>query len=171
MKPAAAAGRSKARRFVLQGLYQIAMTGHPASQVESQLIQDHEMKKVDTLYLHELFTGVAQTRSDLDEKISVHLSRELKELDAIEHAVLLIGAYELSHRIDIPYKVAINEGVQLARQFGASESHKLVNSVLDLIAQETRDSRVQCVNEFDIIQRYFVGPLDDPVSRCNSRSG
>ena len=137
MKPIAAA-RSKARRFTLQALYQMQLTGDSASVVEQQFLNDHEMKRVDTTYFHEVLSGIAAAQDSLLETITPHLDRDLSEIDPVEKAVLLIGAYELKERIDIPYKVVINESVELAKQFGATDSFKYVNSILDQIAKSYR---------------------------------
>lgn len=134
MKPVAAA-RSKARRFTLQALYQMQLTGDSASTVEQQFLSDHEMKRVDTTYFHEVLTGIAARQDDLLETITPYLDRDLSEIDPVEKAVLLIGAYELKERIDIPYKVVINESIELAKQFGATDSYKYVNSILDQLAK------------------------------------
>jgi N utilization substance protein B len=134
MKPIAAA-RSKARRFTLQALYQMQLTGDSASVVEQQFLNDHEMKRVDTTYFHEVLSGIAAGQDSLLETITPHLDRDLSEIDPVEKAVLLIGAYELKERIDIPYKVVINESVELAKQFGATDSFKYVNSILDQLAK------------------------------------
>ena len=132
------AARSKARRFLLQALYQMKLTGMSAGDVERQFRQDHDMKRVDTEYLHQILSNINKIRGDLTDAIAPKLDRQFEELDPIEAAVLYIGCYELIHRIDVPYRVAINESVELAKQFGAAESHKLVNSVLDRIAEEHR---------------------------------
>lgn len=132
------AARGKARRFALQALYQMKLTGCGAAEVERQFLQDHEMKRVDTEYLHELLEGISTNNDALLVLIASKLDRKLDELDPVELAALLISSFELVHRIDIPYRVAINEGVELAKQFGAAESHKLVNSVLDEIARHCR---------------------------------
>jgi N utilization substance protein B len=137
MKPIAAA-RSKARRFTLQALYQMQLTGDSASVVEQQFLNDHEMKRVDTTYFHEVLSGIAAGQDGLLETITPHLDRDLSEIDPVEKAVLLIGAYELKERIDIPYKVVINESVELAKQFGATDSFKYVNSILDQLAKSYR---------------------------------
>jgi N utilization substance protein B len=134
MKPTAAA-RSKARRFTLQALYQMQLTGDSASVVEQQFLNDHEMKRVDTTYFHDALSGIAAGQDSLLETIIPHLDRDLSEIDPVEKAVLLIGAYELKERIDIPYKVVINESVELAKQFGATDSFKYVNSILDQLAK------------------------------------
>ncbi|MFT7684666.1 MAG: N utilization substance protein B [Candidatus Azotimanducaceae bacterium] len=134
------AARSKARRFVLQALYQMKFSGCTAAEVETQLFQDHDMKNVDTEYLHELLSGINAKKGELSELIAPKLDRKYDELDPVEVAALLIGSFELSARLDIPYRVVINEGVELAKRFGAAESHKLINSVLDSLAKDHRES-------------------------------
>ena len=134
------AARSKARRFVLQALYQMHMTGTTAAEVETQFRQDHDMKRVDTEYLHDVLIGIAKNKSDLIAQVTPQLDRKFEELDPVETAALKIGAFELMHRADVPYRVVINEGVELVKQFGASESHKLVNTVLDSLAKIHREA-------------------------------
>jgi N utilization substance protein B len=109
-----------------------------AAEVEAQFLQDYDMKRVDTVYLHELLSGADKHRAELTQAFSARLDRDEKELDAVSRAALLIGSFEIIHRIDIPYRVAINEGVELAKQFGAADSFKFVNSVLDSLAAEYR---------------------------------
>ena len=133
--------RSKARRIVLQALYQIEMTGDPAGVVKSQFCSDHNkqnLKGTDITYFEELMDGIDQHRSELLETISPVLDRSLDKLDQVEKAILLIGSYELLHRADIPYRVSINEGIELAKQFGATESHRYINSILDSLAQQKK---------------------------------
>lgn len=134
------AARSKARRFVLQALYQMHMTGTTAAEVETQFRQDHDMKRVDTEYLHDVLIGIAKNKSELIAQVTPQLDRKFEELDPVETAALKIGAFELMHRADVPYRVVINEGVELVKQFGASESHKLVNTVLDSLAKIHREA-------------------------------
>ena len=134
------AARSKARRFVLQALYQMHMTGTTAAEVETQFRQDHDMKRVDTEYLHDVLIGIAKNRSELIAQVTPQLDRKFEELDPVETAALKIGAFELMHRADVPYRVVINEGLELVKQFGASESHKLVNTVLDSLAKIHREA-------------------------------
>lgn len=135
MTPAA---RGRARRFALQALYQMRMSACSASEAEAEFLQDYDMKRVDTAYLHELLSGVEREHSLLLAAVSPLLDRLVQELDPIEEAILLIGTFEMLHRIDIPYRVVINESVELAKQFGAAESHRLVNSVLDVLARQHR---------------------------------
>ena len=143
MKKPTPASRSKARRFALQALYQMQLNGGAAMDVYAQFAVEHDLKRVDTQYFSELLLGIDANRPELLEKIAKKLDRDLKELDPIERAALLIGSYELAHRIELPYRVAINEGVELAKQFGGAESHKLVNSVLDALARELREIEYQ----------------------------
>jgi N utilization substance protein B len=143
----APAARSRARRFVLQALYQMQLSGCSAADVETQFLQDFEMKRVDTDYLHDLLVGIEANRQELTEIFSAKLDRTSDELDPIERAVLWIGTFELAHRIDVPFKVSIDESVELAKQFGAAESHRLVNSVLDVLAKELRTVERQSLQE------------------------
>jgi len=137
------AARRKARRFILQALYQMQMTGDPSETVEVQFRQDHDMKNVDTLYFHEMLLAVDTSRQELDEMITLKLDRKFSELDPIEMCILRLGTSELKQRIDIPFRVVINESVELAKQFGAAESHKYINSILDLVAKDLRAIEVE----------------------------
>lgn len=132
------AARSRARRFALQALYQMQLTGCSAREVETQFREDYDMKRVDTNYLHDLLAGIDKHKAALDTEVAPRLDRKMDELGAVERAALWIGAFEIVHRIDIPFRVAINEGVELAKQFGAAESHRMVNSVLDALAKAHR---------------------------------
>ena len=114
------------------------LTGCTATEVETQFRADHNMKRVDTEYLHELLTGIDHYRDSLTDLITPELDRGFEELDPIERAILYIGCFELVHRIDIPYKVSINEAVELTKMFGASDGYKLINSVLDNMARILR---------------------------------
>jgi N utilization substance protein B len=143
MKKPTPASRSKARRFVLQALYQMQMNGDDAVDVYAQFVKEHDMKRVDTKYLRELLLGIEANREVLLEMIAPKLERDLAELDPIETGALLVGAFELKSRLELPYRVAINEGVELAKQFGGAESHRLVNSVLDALAKELREVEYQ----------------------------
>lgn len=122
----------------MQALYQMQLSGCSASEAETRFRQDFDMKRTDTAYLHDLLAGIDVNRASLIEIFAPRLDRTEAELDPVERAVLLIGTFELVHRIDIPFKVVINESVELAKQFGASESHRLINSVLDVLAREYR---------------------------------
>ena len=137
-KPPTPAMRRRARRFVLQALYQLAMNGGTAARVIMQFKEDFDLKRTDVRYFEELLGSIARQPEPLDELIEPVLDRPLAELTLIEHAVLQIGTYELVDRIDVRYRVVINEGIGLAKQFGATDSFKYVNSVLDRSAETQR---------------------------------
>jgi len=130
--------RRKARRFALQGLYQWKMTGTPVKEIEQQFLEENDMHKVDMLFFRELMEGVAKSVEELDGCIEPLLDRKLSELDPVTLANLRISAFELKERIDIPYRIVINEGVELAKTFGSDDSHKFVNGVLDKLAKQFR---------------------------------
>ncbi|MEX2488361.1 MAG: transcription antitermination factor NusB [Pseudomonadales bacterium] len=138
MSKSSPAARSKARRFALQGLYQMKMSECSAIDVEEQYTQDHDMKRVDTDYLHELLSGIVKHQEQIDGLIASKIDRRFDELDPIETAILRIGTFEMVHRVDVPWRVVINESVELAHSFGAAESHRYVNSILDSIARDHR---------------------------------
>ncbi|MCS2608885.1 transcription antitermination factor NusB [Halomonas dongshanensis] len=155
-KPSAAQqARHAARELAVQGLYQWQMTGKTITTIEaefrSQLPDDdleaHEnwakvMEIADKALFHELLHNTVRFKSELDRDISPLLDRRLEDLDAIELAILRLGAYELSRRMEVPYRVVINEGVELAKSFGATDGHKYVNGILDKLAIRLRSAEV-----------------------------
>ena len=132
------AERRKARKFATQALYQWQMTKHNLNEIETQFRVDNDMRKTDTQYFHELLHEIPGNVNELDSHFEPHLDRAKDELDQVELAILRIGTYELAKRIDVPYRVVINEGVELAKIFGATDSHKYVNGILDKVAQKLR---------------------------------
>lgn len=132
------AHRKKARRLAVQALYQWHVAGQAISQIEAEFIADNDMTKVDQPYFTELLRTVVASHQPLDELISGHIDRPLKDLTPVELAILRLGTYELMHRLDVPYRVVINEGVELSKTFGANEAHKFVNGVLDKLARQLR---------------------------------
>jgi len=135
MKPST---RSRARRLAMQGLYEWEMSGNTVDKIIGQYVVDQQMRNVDEAYFRELMQGVAKHHEQLDEKISAYVNRAYEEIDPVEKAVLRIGAYELMQRQDTPYRVVINEAVELAKTFGAELSHKFINGVMDKLAAELR---------------------------------
>ncbi|NOY61607.1 MAG: transcription antitermination factor NusB [Gammaproteobacteria bacterium] len=138
--------RSKARRNALQALYQWQLTGHDIARVEKDFLTQQDVAKASLDYFRELLYGVPKNIGVLDGSIEPFLDRLLEEVDPVEQAVLRISVYELHFRKDIPYRVVINEGVELAKAFGADQSHKFINGVLDKAAarlrgEETRKKR------------------------------
>ena len=128
-----------ARRRAVQALYQWQQSGGNVQDIYHQFVADQEMDRVDVVYFKELLQGVPADLDALDSLLAPHLeNRSVDELDVVERAVLRIGAYELKHRLEIPYRVVINEAVELAKVFGADQSHKYVNGVLDKVAKQVR---------------------------------
>ncbi|MDI5934717.1 transcription antitermination factor NusB [Halomonas sp. M4R5S39] len=152
---AAQQARRAARELAVQGLYQWQMTGKSITAVEAEFrsqvadddLDDHEnwhkvMEIADLALFHELLHNVVRFKAELDVAISPLLDRRLEDLDPIELAILRLGAYELSRRLEVPYRVVINEGVELAKSFGATDGHKYVNGILDKLAGRLRAAEV-----------------------------
>lgn len=135
IKPSA---RRKARRFALQALYEWSISHNPVFEIEARYRADNDMHKVDLDYFHELIHEIVKNNEAIDDAFMAHLDRKFRELDHVERAILRIGTYELMHRLDVPYKVVINEGIELAKDFGATDSHKYVNGILDEVAKQHR---------------------------------
>ena len=130
--------RSLARRLALQALYQWQITGQSGAELLNQYAQDEGYPEVDPEYFRELLHGVTGSAEALDAALGGYVDRPVAQLDPIEHAVLLIGLHELAQRLETPYRVVINEGVELAKKFGATDGHKFVNAVLDRAARGLR---------------------------------
>jgi len=137
-KKTSPAARRKARRFAVQAIYQWQLASANLASIEAEFRTDNDMSKVDLEYFHDILHGVPREKSELDAKIQPLLDRRLDELTPVELAILRLGAYEMVHRLDVPYKVVINESVELAKTFGATDGHKYVNGILDKLAQRDR---------------------------------
>ena len=137
------AARSRSRKFLIQALYQAQLTGDEFADVIGPFTAEHNMKRADLDYFREVLRGIHNNREALQQQISAKLDRSYDELDVIERGILLLGCHELISRIEVPYKVVINEAIELARMFGATDSYKYVNSVLDAIAKDTRTLEVK----------------------------
>jgi len=140
---ASPAARRKARRFAMQAIYQWQMAGADLAKIEAEFRTDNDMSKVDLEYFHDILHGVPKELAALDEIIQPQLDREAEELTPVEQSILRLATYEMAHRIDVPYKVVINEAVELAKEFGATDGHKYVNGVVDKIAQQVRTVELQ----------------------------
>ncbi len=130
--------RSRARRFALQALYQWQMTGQDVGEVEGQFMQDESLAKVDVELFVALLRGVPSHLDELDQAIGPLLNRSIGQVDPVERAILRIGAFEFMQHPDIPYRVVINEAVELAKLYGADQGHRYINGVLDKLAQGLR---------------------------------
>lgn len=135
--------RSRARRLAMQGLYEWQMSGNTMERIIAQYVVDQQMRNVDEAYFRELSNGVVEHAAELDQSITAHISRSYDEIDPVEKAVLRLGAYELRFKPEIPYRVVINEAVELAKTFGAEASHKFINGVMDKLAAELRSVEMQ----------------------------
>ena len=130
--------RRRSRELALQGVYQWRMTGGESAQIEKQICGEKGLGRYDAEFLNQLLNGVLKQHADLEAAVTPHLDRELAELSPIEYSVLLLGAYEMIRHPEIPYRVIINEAVELAKTFGGTDGHKFVNGVLDKLAVQVR---------------------------------
>jgi N utilization substance protein B len=133
-----AGSRKLARSFTLQGLYAWLVGGADVTLIAANLAEDEQFKRADAAYFRILLYGVLKEEDLLNSHIGRFIDRKLTELSPIERGILLIGAYELLHCPDVPMRVVINEGVELAKTFGGTDGHKYINGVLDKLAQDVR---------------------------------
>lgn len=130
--------RHQARRHALQALYQWQMTGEDLGEIVNQFLADQDAGRFEVAYFRELLTGVAKNTDTLDEHLRPLLDRDVEKVDPVERAALRLGAFELAHHPEIPYRVVINEAVELAKVFGADQGHRYVNGVLDKLSKTLR---------------------------------
>lgn len=133
-----AADRRKARHYAMQALYQWHMAGQALNEIEAQFQADYDMSHVDKEFFHDLVHNIPAQLTALHDLFEKHLDRKLTDLDPIELCLLRMGSYELLRRIDVPYKVAINETINLGKRFGATDGYRYLNGVLDRVAVECR---------------------------------
>ena len=141
-----AAERRKARHYGMQALYQWHMADASLSVIEAEFLADYDFKHVDLAYFQALLHEIPACVDELDAAIEPLLDRKLDDLDPIERTLLRMGMFELTHRIDVPFKVVINEEVALAKKFGATDSHKYINGVLDKAARELRKVEIDAAS-------------------------
>ena len=130
--------RSQSRSLATQALYQWQMTGDNIAEIINGFLVEHSGKSYDTGYFRELVQGVPATLDKLDAALNPLLDRAIDSVDPVERAILRLGAYELLKHPEVPYRVVINEAVELAKTFGAEQGHRYVNGVLDKLAKNTR---------------------------------
>ena len=141
MKPQASSGaRTRARELLLQSLYQQQIAGHEHAELVRQFREQAAYARVDQAFFDSALRDICEQRASLQDEIAAVVDRPIDQLDPVELGILLIGAWELKHRIDIPYRVVINEGVNLARRFGAADGHKYINACLDNAAKQLRQA-------------------------------
>jgi len=148
-QPRARGGRSarrRAREFALQGLYQWLVGGHALAEVEGHLMEHESFRELepatDMAHFRELLHGTIDGADELRREFAPYLDRNVEALSPIEHGILLIGTYEMKQRPEIPYRVVINEAVELAKSFGGTDGFKYVNGVLDKVAGQLRPAEV-----------------------------
>lgn len=134
--------KQKARRLLVQALYSWDVGGTDLIDIEAEFHMDNDMAKVDTQLFHDILFGVPKHLADIDTCYGPHLDRENAELDPVSRAVLRIATYEMLFSIEVPYKVVINEGVNLAKTYGPTDAYKFINGVLDRVAMEKRGIEV-----------------------------
>ncbi len=134
--------RKKARRYAVQGIYQWHLSGSAIKDIELQFLETINTKKVDVEYFREILVETLAGLGGIDELIAPVLERSIEEVNPVELAVLRLSCYELKFRKDVPYKVVINEALELTKTFGASEGHKFVNGVLDKLAKQIRSAEI-----------------------------
>ena len=141
-----AAERRKARHYGMQALYQWHMAGASLTDIEAEFRADYDFSNVDLEYFQALLHGVPARVEELEAVFGPLLDRRLEELDPIERTLLRMGTFELQERLDVPYKVVINEAVALAKKFGATDSHKYINGVLDRAARQLRKVEIDAAS-------------------------
>ena len=134
--------RHRAREFALQGLYQWLLNAEDAGAIDAHIRDAHGFDKADAEHFDALLHGAIRDAASLREELVPLIDRGIAQLSPVEHAALLIGAYELKHHLEIPYKVVINEAVELTKSFGGIDGHKYVNGVLDKLAATVRATEV-----------------------------
>ena len=135
--------RRASRELVLKGIYRSFLNQSDLRLIRRELADDPDFERADEDYFRQLLEGVNDHLAELDQRIAAFIDRPLTELSPVEHAILCISAYELIHDPSIPYRVAINEGVELAKRYGGTDGHKYVNGVLDKLAAEARPHEVR----------------------------
>ena len=137
------AARSRARRRALQAIYAWQLSATPIDAVVTQFRSEQDMEVADLAYFEDLVNGVGQHQKDIDAALAAHLDREVDQVDPIERAVLRLAGYELLHRIDVPYRVVINEAIETTKRFGSEHGHTYINGVLDHAAAQWRATEAQ----------------------------
>ncbi|MEO7338452.1 MAG: transcription antitermination factor NusB [Caldimonas sp.] len=145
--PAKRSARRRSRELALQGLYEWLLSAEEAKTIADHMREQEDFGKCDAGHFDLLLNGCIGEAAQLDELLARHVDRKTSLLSPVEHGVLMIGTYELKHCIEIPYKVAINEAVELAKSFGGTDGHKYVNGVLDKTAADLRPVEVAAARE------------------------
>jgi len=130
--------KHRARELALRGVYQWQVTGQNVADVVSQVVAGNDSRQYDVNYFEELVRGVPTHLDEIDAHLAPLLDRSIDQVDLIERALLRLGAYELQHHLEVPFRVVINEAVELAKAYGAEQGHRYVNGILDKLAKSLR---------------------------------
>ncbi len=130
--------RSRARELIVQSLYQMQIAGHGEAELLSQFRERPDYERVDQEYFNEVLTAICRNTEKIEERIDKFADRPLSQLDPVERGILLLGFYELQEKPDVPFKVVINESVNIAKRFGALDGYKYINALLDRAVRELR---------------------------------
>ncbi len=134
--------RRRARQALIQALYQWQMTGQDVDEIDAQFSEEHQGSKTDIPYFKDSLQQIIYQVVVLDEMIVPFIDRDILTLDPVERAILRLGCYELWQRLDLPYRIVINESIDLAKRFGADQSHRYINGVMDKLAKKYRQAEV-----------------------------
>ncbi len=135
--------RRRSRELALQGLYEWLLSGERAAVIDAHVREHEGFERCDAAHFEMLLHGCIEEAATIDQALARHVDRQTSQLSPVEHGVLMIGAYELTHCLDIPYRVVINEAVELAKIFGGTDGHKYVNGVIDKTAADLRPVEVE----------------------------
>jgi len=138
-----AKARGKSRRLAMQAVYQWQMTGDSITDIKQQFFDENNMSKADAEFFSELVSGVASSISELDVLLEKYMSRSAESVDPVERSILRLAAYEFVNRYDVPYRVVLNEAVNITKEYCSENSHTFVNAVLDKVAREVRHLELQ----------------------------
>ena len=142
-KPSKSEKRRAARQLATQALYQRHMAGASLNEIEAQFRVDNDFTFADQSYFHDILHGVPANQTEIDTALAPCLDLTIEELDPVELCVLRLSTWELLKRVDVPYRVVINEGIELAKVYGSTDGHKFVNGVLDKLAPRLREAEVK----------------------------
>ncbi len=134
--------RSRSRRAAVQALYQWSIAAQPTAEIINQFHEEGILEKADSTFFETLVRGLIEEVITVDQALSPHLSRDIEQVDPVEKALLRLGGYELLYMPDIPYRVVLNEYINLSKTFGSAKSHQFINAALDRVAQQTRTVEV-----------------------------
>ncbi|MBL4711164.1 MAG: transcription antitermination factor NusB [Gammaproteobacteria bacterium] len=138
-----ARARGKSRRLAMQAIYQWQMTGDSITDIKQQFFDDNDMSKLDSAFFSEMVSGVASSISELDPFLEKNMSRSVESVDPVERSILRLATYEFINRLDVPYRVVLNEAVKITKEYCSENSHTFINAVLDKVAKEIRHIEVQ----------------------------